>query len=176
MKMITTLDSLCLRYYKQGDEEELFQYTSDIESSKFLARKPHDCMLQTKEMLQKLSVPTGLDKLGKCIWVVASVSDQEPLGYLTLIEKGFSVELHVSIIRKHSGKGNATAAIRLASEYLLEDLKYEEVVSFTDVEHLAAQAAFQKAGFSVIREIKEYYVAPQQSGSKRDVFWLQCSA
>jgi len=173
--MITKSDNLCLRYYRVGDEEALFEYTSDVEASMYLARKPHEIECQTTEMLRQLSVPTGFSEFGKCIWVIASVSNQQALGYLTLIEKEDAVELHVGIVKKYSGKGNATNAIKLACEYLLEMFKYKEIVSFTDVEHLAAQAVFQKAGFRVIKRIQKYYIAPSLDG-KRDVYWLRYSA
>lgn len=172
METITQSDDLYLRYYANGDEEPLYKYTSDLELSKYLARKPHESESQTKEMLQSLSVATSLDKLGKCIWVIESVSSKGAIGYLTLIEKGDTIELHIGIIGKHLGRANASNAIKLACKYLLEELKYDEIVSFTDVENLAAQKAFQKAGFSIIKEIKNYYIAPQQSISNRDVYWL----
>jgi ribosomal-protein-alanine N-acetyltransferase len=174
--MITKSDDLCLRYYRLGDEGEIYQYTSDIESSKFLARKPHESALQTKDMLLNLSAPSSFGQLGKCIWLITSVTNQQAMGYLTSIKKDDSVELHIGVLKTHSGKGVATSAINLASKYLFEKLRFREIVSFTDVEHLAAQAAFKKSGFSVVKEIKEFYMAPQQPGKKRDVLWLRFHA
>ena len=174
--MITKSDRLCLRYYIQGDEEDIFKYTSDIESSKYLARKRHDSKAQTKEMLLRLSAPPSLAELGKCIWIIANVSSQQAMGFITLVKSGESVELHIGLIRMHAGKGNASNAIKLASLHLIQSWKFQEVVSFTDVENIAAKAAFEKSGFSVVGEKKEFYVAPQLFDSKRDVFCLRYGA
>ena len=91
-----------------------------------------------------LSVPARFAEFGTCIWIIANVSNKEVLGHLTLIKNGAAVELHIGVIKRHAGKGNATNAIRLACKSLRDELKFKEVVSYINVEHLAAQAAFQK--------------------------------
>lgn len=174
--MITKLDSLCLRYYIEGDEDEIFEYTNDIQSSKYLARLRHESKSQTKDMLQRLAVSNSLTEIGKCIWLIADAFSQKAIGYLTLVKDGSSVELHIGLVKKYTGKGNGKKAIMLATQHLLQDMKFTEVVSFTDVTHIAAKSAFEKSGFSVVSVKKEFYVAPQLSGLKRDVFWLRCSA
>ncbi len=174
--MITASGKIYLRYFCTGDEEPIFQYTGDLESCKYLARKPHKSQMQTKNMLCGYSTSTSLEKLGKCIWIIADASNRKALGYLTLVESGEALELHIGIINKFRGKGIASSALNLASCYLANEFGYKQIISFTDKEHSEGKAAFKKAGFRVIDERKQYYIAPQLSASKRDVYLLRWDA
>ncbi|MBU2862476.1 GNAT family N-acetyltransferase [Reinekea forsetii] len=175
-KVITASDSLCLRYYVAGDEEVLYEYTSDLESSKYLAREKHESIAQTKNMLLRLAIRTSLSVNDSCIWIIADASSSNALGYLTLVKARNSVEIHFGLLPAYRGKGHAKEAIKLATQYLLENMEVSEVVSFTDTTNLSAKSALEKAGFKIVGVKKEFYSAPLLPGKKRDVYWLRYCA
>lgn len=175
--MITSTDTISLRYYLSTDIEPLFEdYTSDIDSSKYLARKPHSALAQTESMLQKLSSQSSLVSLGKCVWVISQKETEVPVGLLTLLQQAGSIELHLGIRKSFTRQGYATKALSLAAQYLLVSATANEIVSFTDIEHFAAQSAFEKAGFSCISRQNKFYIAPQLAGCQRDVYRYKYNA
>ena len=169
--MITSTKIVFLRYHLSTDVRPLFDdYTSDIASTKYLARKPHNDIDQTNHMLQKLSSQSSLASFGKCIWVICDKNTEAPVGYLTLVKQANMIELHVGIRKSCKRLGYGTKALSIAAKHLVSNHITNKVTSFTDIEHIAAQSAFEKAGFSRTLRQNEFYIAPQLGSCRRDVY------
>ncbi len=168
--MITQSKNLNLRYALESDAGPLFKYTGDLESSKYLARKPHADKEQTSNMLQRLSSPQSLDLHGLCVWVICLNEQTSPVGILTLIKVGSDMEIHFGLREDFRGQGIASEAISIASIYCRERELAACITSFTDKENVTAQSALVKAGFECTGSLSAFYTAPQLGDEKRDVF------
>ena len=175
--MITSDKELQLRYYSEEDVEILFKnYLSDIPSAKYLARSVHTNIDESKKLLRKLSNPSSLASNSKCIWVIATERDNSPVGMLTLIGCGKTIEIHIGIVNNALRKGYASKALKLAAEYCLQNGLGEEVVSFTDENHAVAQKTFKRAGFIQTCILPNHYVAPRISTNPRNAVGYKFSA
>lgn len=171
--LISCNQNICLRYFRSGDEIPIYQYSSDLEASLYLARVAHRCIDQTHKVLKGLSYHGSLRDNAKCILIIALKDNQTAVGQLTIVQQGSNIELHIGILRKCWGRGIASEALKLAAQYYAAMPEVLSVVSFTGVEHLAALQAFQRAGFKRVNIKHKYYLAPQLSDRKRDVYWLK---
>ncbi|MCA8864507.1 MULTISPECIES: GNAT family N-acetyltransferase [unclassified Halomonas] len=170
--MITDSKRLVLRYYWPDDIAPIFKsYTGDLGSTKYLARRPHTEIEQTKKMLQTLSVPESMALTGKCIWIVDAITEGiGAIGMVTVVKSGESEVVHFGIGRPYRGRGYAAEALVLTAQHLLAAGYATSVSSFTDVDNVAAQMALAKAGFRFTTRTKKFYQAPQLNGQYRDVF------
>lgn len=162
---------LGLRYYRREDIETIFEgYTSDLGSTKYLARRPHTEIEQTEKMLQNLSVPESMALTGKCTWVVDASREGGAIGLVTVVKRDESMVVHFGIGRPYRGRGYAAEALVLTAQHLLAAGYATSVNTFTDVANVPAQKALAKAGFRFTKRTEKFYQAPQLNGEDRDVF------
>lgn len=174
--MIAASERLVLRYYRPEDIETIFEgYTSDLGSTKYLARHPHTEIEQTEKMLQNLSVPESMALTGKCIWVVDAIREGVAIGLVTVVKSEDSMVVHFGIGISYRGRGYAAEALLLTAQHLLAAGHAISVNTFTDVENVPAQKALAKAGFKFITRTAKFYQAPQLNGEFRDVFHYEFS-
>jgi len=166
---------IALRYFKKGDESPLHEYTSDIDSSLYLSRRPYQTQAKTLAVISKYSQLDALAEYGKCIWIISDIDENEAVGYLTCEKIENYLVLHIGIRKKCESRGIASQALKIAAEYWLTVGGIDKVVSYTDVEHYSAKSAFLKAGFSIVDTKESYYIAPLLSPSERTVYWLEYS-
>jgi len=164
---------IALRYFEKSDQSSMHEYFSAIESSLYLARKPYQALEQTLAVMVKYSHRDALRQHGKCIWVIFDNDRNEVSGCITSEQIGSVIVLHIGIRKKCEGKGVASQALKVAADYWLAVEGTYKVISYTDVEHLAAKNAFLKAGFSIVGTKESYYIAPQLSPHERTVYWLE---
>jgi len=169
-KMIGQSERISLKYAKPGDAEALFNYTGDLATSRYLARKPHSNSEQTLTMLTQLSTPESLERHGKCVWVVCLNETDSAIGIITLVKDGPQMEIHFGIMLKFRGKGFASEALSLAASYCCSSKISNKVISFTDKQNLAAQSVLTKSGFKYTESKEAFYIAPQLSNDRRGVF------
>ena len=175
--MICSNHKLSLRYIKKEDLLSLHNdYYGDVESSKYLARKNHVSIDQTKDLLAKYSNQKSLSENGIVIWVIEAIENSDPVGVITLIRKTEEIEIHVGVVSSHTQKGYASVALKLSSEFCISSKLAKAVISYTDITHVAAQKTFLKAGFTLGKLYRKYYVAPQLSSSERDVYLFKYPA
>ncbi|ROR97965.1 RimJ/RimL family protein N-acetyltransferase [Sinobacterium caligoides] len=163
-------DRVSLRYATADDAAVLFHYTGDVTASKFLARKPHSSPGQTAKMLARLSTEESLADHGLCVWVIQENSSGSVLGMITVVESATSVALHFGLLSSATGQGFASEALRLAADSYAAEADNKSIISFTDQENLAAQHSLTSADFHYTGSQAAFYVAPQLSNAKRDVF------
>ena len=169
--MIATSNRINLRFHNPCDIKPIFdEYTSDIQSTKYLARNPHAKLEQTKKMLEMLSKSSSLEEYKRCIWIISLIKTKQPIGYITLLEQDSRMEIHFGIGKPHTGKGYASEAIYLASKYIISESLAKGVSSYTDKKNILAHSALEKAHFDCIGESLGYYTAPFLGKKKSDVF------
>jgi len=168
--MIVASEKLTLRYAVASDPEQLFHYTGNVASSKFLARKAHINPEQTREMLVKLSTSESFKTNGMSVWVICLNETESPIGMLTLVKKGSVIEIHFGLIQKFTGRGFASEALSLASSHCCSSKIANKVVSFTDKENVVAQAVLVNSGFECTGSIENFYIAVHLPGKGRDVY------
>lgn len=168
--MIAKSERISLRYAEPDDATALFNYTGDLGSSRYLARKPHSNHEQTLKMLTQLSTPESLERRGKCVWVIHLDEINSAIGIVTLIKEDSHLELHFGLILDFTGKGFGSEALFLAARYCCSSKISNKVISFTDTQNLAAQAVLIRSGFKCTGRKDVFYVAPQLSKGKRSVF------
>ncbi|MGR4068661.1 GNAT family N-acetyltransferase [Billgrantia sp. C5P2] len=163
-----------LRYFSREDIPSIFNnYTGDLESSRYLAREPHSDIAQTERMLDRLSRQESLACFGICTWVVYSHDHEEAVGLVTAVRHGETTVLHFGIGTSYRGRGYAAEALSLAARNMLAGQQRGNVVSYVDVENIAAQKTLERAGFALKGRSEKYYKAPQLNGEHRNVFHYQ---
>jgi RimJ/RimL family protein N-acetyltransferase len=169
---ILSNQKIALRYFEKSDQSSMHEYFSDTDSSLYLARRAYQTLEKTLAVMVKYSQRDALRQHGKCIWVIFDNDRNEVAGCITSEQIGGVIILHIGIRKKCEGKGIASQVLKVAADYWLAVEGINKVVSYIDVEHLAAKSAFLKAGFSIVGTKESYYIAPQLSPQERTVYWL----
>ena len=174
--MIVISDKLSLRYAIPSDAKQLFHYTGNLESSKYLASNTHLNPQQTQKMLTRLSTSVSFKLNAKAVWVIYLNEIEAPIGMLTLIKDAAEIEIHFGLIEKFTGRGFASQALSLAASHCCSSKIAKQVVSFTDKENVVAQAVLIKAGFKCTGSRENFYSRSQFPAEERDVFSYLYSA
>ena len=74
------------------------------------------------------------------------------VGYVRFQVSGDEAEISVCVDKECRGKGYGPAAIKMASDRLLEDRPNARVIANVRRDNPASEAAFRRAGFTVARE------------------------
>jgi len=174
--MIAKSERISLRYARPEDAKILFAYTGDIDSSRYLARKPHSNPDQTLKMLTKFSNSESFELLWKCVWVIYLDEINSPIGIITLIKDDSRLEFHFGLLPEYTGKGLASESMSAATRHCCSSKNSNDIVSFTDEQNLAAQAVLINSGFKCVGRKDAFYVAPQISNDRRSVFnYVYCA-
>jgi len=171
--IITVTQNIALRYFRKGDNVLVHEYYSDRDCALYLARKPYKTIAKTMEVLSKYSHPNSLSQHAMSIWLISQRQSEQVIGCITCEQTNSEVVLHIGIRKNFQGRGIASQALKVAAAYWLTLRGIDKVVSYTDIEHLAALRAYIKAGFVVVGTKESYYIAPQLTPNRRTVNWLE---
>jgi ribosomal-protein-alanine N-acetyltransferase len=159
-----------LRFFCREDVEPIFNgYTSDLNSARYLARKPHVEIKQTERMLQRLSRPESLACFGMCTWVIYSYVERTAVGLITTEKSDAEVILHFGVGPAFRGHGYAVEALTAAARYWRDKEPTLTISSYTDTENVAAKAVLELSGFVCTGHVSKVYKAPQLQGEHRDL-------
>lgn len=167
-------DRITLRFARSGDATWLHEhYLGDYESARFLARRPHQTEAQTRTLLNRLSTPESLETEGKVVWVIHEKVSSSAIGLVTVVRVSSGIELHFGIGYPFRGLGYGAEALALAARHLTSSGQADSVTVYTDIDHKAAQAAIENAGFYRLGILEQAYSAPQLNHQVRSAIQYQ---
>lgn len=161
---------LLLRRSKDGDAENLFNYTNDSECSRFLTRRPHSHIDQTKDFLEKWCSLAWEKEENNISWVVSLASNNEAIGLFIVIAEGHMAQVHFGIRREFWGRGYTTELLKAGSEWLLLNKNLQKIWTVCDFENIASFKALENSGFKREGILKKWLVLPAFGESARDCY------
>lgn len=161
---------LILRRTHDGDADYLFDYTSDIESSKFLTRLPHTDIEQTKKFLDKWCDHPWDEGGDNFCWVVSLASNDEPIGILITKTEECQAEVHFGIRREFWHKGYASELLKVGTDWLLSHGSLQRIWTVCDLENVASIKVLEKSGFVRESILRDWLKLPAFGDSTRDCY------
>lgn len=150
-------ERLVLRRFRMGDMEDVFEYASDPEVTRFVVFETHRTLDDTREFLERV-LSRGLDSgvltfavevkeswkvIGNCsIWVVDDRSKRAEVGY--------------AINPAYRGKGYAPEALRAVIELGFGVLELNRIAGLAMLDNPASVRVMEKAGMKYEGTLREY--------------------
>jgi len=158
-----------LRPLEDADAGKLFDsYFASTEAARFLGRRAHTSVAQTRAVLEKRCRWDGTAPMADFGWIIASLLGDEPVGILYSMVEGSAVEIHYGIGVPHWSQGIATDAVRVATDWLISQPTVFRVCTAVDCENVATRRVLRKAGFEEEGLLKSRLVLPAFGDEARD--------
>lgn len=169
----TTLSTnrLLLRRSQIGDEESLFRnYCSNVLSSRFLTRKPHNHIDQTSKFLNTWCNLAWDNNSSQFSWVIALETTNEAIGLFLVITEEHKAQVHYGISRSFEGQGLITEAGHSVVNWLMTQPKLQRIWTVCDVEHSQSIKVLEKLEFKNEGILRNWLVLPAFGAHARDCY------
>jgi RimJ/RimL family protein N-acetyltransferase len=142
-------ERLVLRKFAMTDVDDMYEWASDEETTKFMSWKKHENKGETIGILNEwLKAYDGHDFAN---WCIELKETGEAIGSIgALIEKeGGREEISTGYIikKKYWGKGLVTEAHKAVCDYLLNEVNVPEIISYCNVNNIGSRRVMEKTGF-----------------------------
>ncbi|RKP48132.1 GNAT family N-acetyltransferase [Trinickia fusca] len=162
-------ERLHLRRAQRGDAKTLFSnYTSDVDCSHFLQRKPHSTVSQTDSMLQKFCDEAWNVSGTPFSWVIAKRETDEPIGLFLAFPDGHKTDFHYGIGKRFWGQGLASEAGKATLEALWKSPNTQRIWTFCDPENIGSKRVLEKLGLTHEGILRKWAVLPAFGPEARD--------
>lgn len=177
-KAINT-DRLLLRKFQLDDADDMFKnWANDSEVTKFVSWKPHSCVEDTKEILEKW-VNAYNDNIYN--WTIELKEIGEVIGNICIVkldEKNYSCEIGYCLSKIYWGKNITTESLKAVIDYLFSEIGFNRIVAQHDTNNAASGRVMLKSGMNYegtqrqvqIRNDKDFYDLAVYAILKND--WL----
>lgn len=165
-------ERLILRRAHEKDSTNLFSdYFSDTHSSRFLTRKPHIHIEQTKKFLTEWCEAPWDQGSDKFAWVIASADTDRGIGiFLVELKDTHSAQIHYGICPNFSRKGFITEAGNAVIQWLIKQEDIQRIWTVCDLVHQGSIRVLEKLGFQNEGVRKKWLHLPAFSDSPRDCY------
>lgn len=140
-------ERLLLRQWRESDREPYAELNADPETMRYfvspMTREESDAALDWARAL--------IEERGWGLWAVEVVGGAPFVGFVGLNVPRFRpdwVEVGWRLRREHWGNGYATEAAREALRFGFEELRLEEIVSFTSVQNTPSRRVMERIGMT----------------------------
>mgnify|MGYP000235112316 CR=1 FL=1 len=159
MNMELKTERLLLRQWKEGDFEVFAAMNADPDVMEFYPDiQGSEASFSMAQTFQNL-----ISQKGWGFWAVERLSDNRFIGFVGLHEPTYDlpatpcVEIGWRLSKESWGKGYATEAAEAALNFAFNDLKLEQVYSFTSVANFRSRSVMEKIG---MKNTNENFVHP----------------
>ncbi|USP40726.1 GNAT family N-acetyltransferase [Acinetobacter sp. XS-4] len=160
---------LYLRKFIKGDEISLFyEYCGDVESAKYLQRKAHSDIDQTRKMLEVWGGEKWHNQDHNFAWIISERQENLAIGLIIFSFNEHRGEVHFGIGRKFQKQGLMLEALNSLIGYLKENSTLNMLETFCDVENVRAQNVLIKCGFIKSKILKDWAKFPLLDDHPRD--------
>lgn len=141
-------ERLMLREMRKTDLQDVHDYASDPELTKFLTWKTHKTMADTEGFMEFVFAQYKRTSGGP--WVVEWKENNRVIGTIDLINdpKHHSAELAYAISREYWRKGIGTEAVRRIFRFGFEQLQLERIYARCHPENTASYKLMEKSGMT----------------------------
>ena len=166
---------LILRKSSSLDALPLFQsYFSNQESARFLTRKPHQDVEQTKKILHKwCDEPWNVER-EKFGWVLASRKTNKPIGIFLVEIEDQKAQIHYGIANEFTGQGIIVEAGEAVVQWLANKKILQQIWAVCDTANISSKKVLEKLNFKNEGIFKERLYFPSY-GEARDCFYFSIS-
>lgn len=142
-------ERLILRKFTIDDIDDLYEWASDKEATKFMLWKTHENKEETKAILNDwIKHYEGNDFANWCIELKETKEAIGSIGALNEVEENEEfISTGYIIKRKYWGRGIASEAHKAVCDYLLNELNVQCIVSYCNVNNAGSRRVLEKAGF-----------------------------
>jgi len=165
-------ERLLLRKLTLDDAEDMFEYASDPEVTKYLVWVAHQDIEDSREFLKSV-----LDRYRKGLvasWGVVHKLDEKLIGtcgYISWLPHGdlgkhARAELGFALSRKYWGQGLMPEAVREVITFGFRKMQLNRIQATCEVENLASERVLEKVGMKFEGVLREYMYA---KGAYRDL-------
>jgi [ribosomal protein S5]-alanine N-acetyltransferase len=133
---------LCLRYFHENDSEDVYEYSSDGEVTKYLTWLPHKSLEQSRNcIIEHLSNALG-------VYAIELVSERKVIGCIDLriIPEHNKGSFGYVLNRKYWNKGYMTEALSKIIEISFDKLNFNRIESTHYVSNEGSGRVMQKCG------------------------------
>lgn len=172
MKPITLVsERLILRRANKNDCKNLFRnYLSDKECSRFLTRKPHFCVDQTKKFLAEwCDIPWDIEQM-KFAWVIAMAKTNQGIGvFLVNLIDAKTAQIHYGISQAFFRKGLIAEAGHKVMMWMRTQ-GITHIFTVCDLENYGSIKVLEKLGFQKKNILKKHLILPAYGNEPRDCY------
>jgi len=154
-----------------SDAVQLFSgYTSNVEASKYLQRRPHECLEETRTFIEAWGAGNWGNGPGFA-WIISPRGTRAAQGLFLLIDRFPTAEIHFGLSPAYWRKGYMTEAGKAMLDWVVQGSEFSQVDTFCDAEHVAVQALLQRLGFKPQVLLERHLLLPMLGPAKRDCWW-----
>ncbi|OHY93738.1 GNAT family N-acetyltransferase [Vibrio rotiferianus] len=159
---------IAIRYLEETDAVPLFEnYLGGERTCLYLNRQAHQSSNETLQAIGRWRAQYELAHPSILVLAIEESATHVPIGCLVLIPESSHSEIHFGISRNYQGKGYATQACNLGTEYL-KSIGIEQIHTAPHIDHQASIRVLEKCGFKKQGVLKEYSVFPALSDELQD--------
>jgi ribosomal-protein-alanine N-acetyltransferase len=171
MKPITlSTKRLILRRAHEKDPENLFRnYFSNPYSARFLTRKPHIHIDQTRKFLNEWCNEPWDSECKRFAWVIALANTNESVGvFLVELENNNTAQLHYGIGCDFIRQGLMTEAGHEVIQWLVCQTGLQKIWAMCDLSNIGSRKVLEKWDFQYKEILENKLILPAFDGSPRD--------
>ncbi|MCD5322342.1 MULTISPECIES: GNAT family N-acetyltransferase [Pontibacillus] len=150
-------ERLILRPLTHGDKEDLFEYASRDEVSRFVPWSTHESIEDTDEFLHFILSSERGERLSP--WAMIEKDSGKMIGtidYVSWRESHRNGEIGYALSSDYWGKGYTTEAAKRVVQFGFEEMNLHKVTAQVLVENLQSQRVLQKIGMKLEGVLQEH--------------------
>lgn len=154
---------------EHSDAGDLFEnYTSLIETAKFLQRKPHDKIEKTINFTKEWGNENWSNSDGKHAWSIKYKDTNRPFGIFIMIIKENAAEIHFGISPQEQNLGVMTETATAITDWIKYETTLESIQTECDREHKACRKVLLKIGLRKQILLRKSLFLPNKSNCLQD--------
>lgn len=160
-------ERLILRRMDIGDSEDVFEYASDEEVSKYVAWDLHKSIDDSRRYLRLMMKKYRKFRIGD--WGIVLKSNGKLIGSCGFVNWNCEhncAEIGYVLSRKYWNSGIMTEAVKRVIKFGFEEMNLNRIEGYHMIENVASERVMQKAGMTFEGVIRERFLA---KGSYHDV-------
>ena len=144
--------------------ESTYEYTSDLENTKYMMFLPNDCIDDAREYLEKVDREWEKERPELIEFAIIYEGEQVGTVGLSLDEEYTCAELGWCLNKKYWGKGIMSEAAKAAVAFGKDELKIKHFIAHCDGENVASYKVMEKIGMT----FKESYGGRKNKSSDEE--------
>lgn len=165
--MIHDTARIHFRHFELSDADDVFEYASDEETTRFLSWKPHVSREHTKTVLEKFYIPDE-----NCYAIILR-NTLRCIGSLTISAENEIISFGIAINKSYWGMGIGTEILKKAIEYAFKVLNADLIRCEHFIDNNASGKMMLNSGMECTgegekfsREVKIYEITKDQWKNK----------
>lgn len=156
---IIETDRFIMRNFCLDDLQDVHDYYSDDEVTKYTQSSKHDDIEVTRNMIHKLM--SSYENKKGIAWCIENKTDKKVIGNIGIFgvsPSGHKAEIGFTVSKDYWGKGYGTEMIVNALHFALEKMEINRVEGKCKVDNIGSSKAMEKAGMKLEGTLRDYSI------------------